>query len=97
MTERGASEQGPAAPGSGWIRCSERLPEPRRLTRKTPNGILAKHTSGRITQFRDVTEELVTYMRNGPRKPTKYEKPIPTRIVEWLDLDATNPPAEGEA
>lgn len=86
--------QGQAAPE--WIRCSERLPEPRRSTRKTPNGILAKHTSGRITQFRDVTEDLVTYMRNGPRKPTKYEKPIPTRIVEWLDLDATNPPAEDE-
>ncbi|MBY6102344.1 hypothetical protein [Marinobacter nauticus] len=72
----------------GWVRCEDRLPEPRRQSRKTPNGILAKHESGRITQFRDVTETLLQYMRNGPRKPTKFEQPVSERITEWMDLDA---------
>lgn len=72
----------------GWVRCEDRLPEPRRQSRKTPNGILAKHESGRITQFREVTETLVKYMRNGPRKPTKFEQPVGERIAEWMDLDA---------
>ena len=72
----------------GWVRCEDRLPEPRRQSRKTPNGILAKHESGRITQFREVTKTLVKYMRNGPRKPTKFEQPVGERITEWMDLDA---------
>jgi hypothetical protein len=72
----------------GWVRCEDRLPEPRRASRKAPNGILARHESGRITQFRDVTETLLQYMRNGPRKPTKFEQTVGERITEWMDLDA---------
>ncbi|GGE75603.1 hypothetical protein GCM10011533_29960 [Streptosporangium jomthongense] len=72
----------------GWVRCEDRLPEPRRASRKAPNGILVKHESGRVTHFREVSESLVNYMRNGPRKPTKFEQPVSERITEWMDLDA---------
>ena len=82
--------------GAGdWVRCSERLPEPRDSGRKTPNGILIKFDTGRITQIHDVTEALVARMKNGPRQPAKFEAPALPRIIEWLDLDSPQPQKEG--
>lgn len=80
----------------GWVRCEDRLPEPRRQSRKKPNGILVKFSNGRVSHFREVTETLVTNMKNGPRQVLKFETPKPPRIVEWLDLDSPQPPKEGE-
>lgn len=80
-----------------WIRCEDRLPEPRSVSRTSQNGILVKFDSGRITQFREVSETLISNMRNGPRRPMKFESPSPARIVEWMDLDAyPTPPADKE-
>lgn len=84
----------PQPEGDGWVKCSERLPEPRDSGRKAPNGILVKFDTGRITQIHDITETLVARMKHGPRHPAKFEAPTPPRIVEWMDLDNPQPPKQ---
>lgn len=87
----------PAAPQADeWVKCSQRLPKPRSVSRTAKNGILVKFDNGRITQFREVSETLISNMRNGPRQPMKFESPNPAGIVEWMDLDESQQPPEQE-
>lgn len=83
----GRVEKAEAVPMPRWVKCSERLPELRMMSRKAPNGILVKFNNGRIVHLRDVTETLVSIMKFGPRQPKKFEAPSQPRVVEWLDLD----------
>lgn len=75
-----------------WIKCSNRLPEPSKKTRNNRHGILVQFDNGNIVRFEEVTETLVTTMRNGPRQPLKYEAPTPARATHWMEIKA---PAEG--
>lgn len=81
-----------AAAGGNWIACTDRLPEPFRHSRTNKAGILIRFSNGRVSQFLDVGEQMISLMKNGPRKPLKFESPEPARITHWMPIPA--PPKE---
>ena len=81
-----------AAARGNWIKCTDRLPEPFRHSRTNKAGILIRFSNGRVSQFLDVGEQMISLMKNGPRKPLKFESPEPARITHWMPIPT--PPQE---
>lgn len=96
-------EQGQAAPGSGWIRCSERMPE---IPKDAPSHAKKVHClitteSGNVVE---AVYNVNVYAKTEKGRAPRWEwqsRICPWRVYAWMPmptgLKRPNPPAEGEA